>query len=138
MNKNFKNFLHRGFMFSGLGPIVLAVVYLILSYTISDFSLSGKEVFTAIVSIYVLAFLQAGATVFNQIESWGIAKSLLCHFSVLYVAYIVCYLLNTWIPFDPKIIAIFTLIFITVYLLVWCTVYFSVKSIEKKLNKKLH
>ncbi len=36
--------------------------------------LSGEEVLLGVISTYVLAFVQAGASVFNQIESWPIAK----------------------------------------------------------------
>ena len=86
MKKYFKEFLLRGMMFSGLGPIVLAVIYLVLSQTVQDFSLSGGEAFAGILSTYLLAFVHAGASVFNQIEHWSTVKSLLCHFSTLYAA----------------------------------------------------
>ena len=84
-----KEFLKRGLLFGGFGPIIAGIVYLILSFTIKDFSLSGLEVFIVIISTYVLAFVQAGASIFNQIEDWPIAKSLLCHLSLIYGAYIV-------------------------------------------------
>ena len=37
---------------------------------LDDFSLGGSEVFLGIVSIYLLAFVHAGASVFNQIEHY--------------------------------------------------------------------
>lgn len=137
MNKYLKEFLHRGLMFSGFGPIILAIIYFILSKSINDFSLSGKEILLGTVSVYLLAFLQAGATVFNQIEHWPITKSLLCHFSTLYVAYVLCYVLNSWIPFIPQMLIIFTVVFILIYFIIWITVYLSVKAFSKKVNKKL-
>jgi hypothetical protein len=71
MNKGyFKAFLHRGLIFGGFGPIIVGIVFFVLSLTLEDFSLSGQEVFFAIISTYLLAFLQAGASIFNQIESW--------------------------------------------------------------------
>lgn len=124
-------------MFGGFGPIVAGVVYLILSKTLDNFMLGGTEVFTAIVSTYLLAFVQAGASVFNQIEKWPIAKSLFCHFATLYAAYSLCYLVNSWIPFDWRIIGIFTAIFAVIYFVVWITVYLSVKAASKKMNMKL-
>ncbi len=130
-------FLHRGLMFGGFGPIILGIIYFILSLTITDFSLSGAEVLVAIVSIYLLAFIHAGASVFNQIEEWALAKSLLCHFATLYVAYVGCYLLNAWIPFEPMVIVIFTAIFIAVYVVVWLTVFFVIKATSKKMNRAL-
>ena len=137
MNKYVKEFFHRGLMFGGFGPIILGVIYWIIHAKGEELNLSGFEVFLGIVSIYLLAFVQAGATVFNQIEHWPITKSLLCHFLTLFVAYSLCYLGNTWIPFEPSVIAIFFAIFVAVYFVVWITVYFSVKAASKKFNKKI-
>ena len=137
MNKYFKSFIHRGLIFAGFGPIVAGTVYMTLEKSINNFSLSGSQVFLAIVSTYLLAFLQAGASVFNQIETWSVAKSLLCHFMTLYSAYTLCYLLNNWIPFKSQVLIIFTLIFAVLYFIIWAIVYFSIKTASKKMNKKL-
>jgi hypothetical protein len=99
--------------------------------------LSGLEVMIGIISTYLLAFVHAGASIFNQIEHWPISKSLLCHLSTLYVAYSLCYVINTWIPFEPKVLLIFTIVFLTIYLVVWGIVYLSVKTISKNCNAKL-
>lgn len=69
MNSYAKEFLHRGLVFGGFGPIVVGIVYAILQGTVTAFTLSGAEVCLAIISTYLLAFMQAGATVFNQIET---------------------------------------------------------------------
>lgn len=124
-------------MFGGFGPIILGIIYFILSKTLNDFSLGGGEALLAIVSTYLIAFVQAGASVFNQIESWPLTKSLLCHFASIYFAYVVCYIVNTWIPFEWGVIAIFTAIFAAVYIVIWTVVYFSVKATSKKLNTEL-
>ena len=137
MNKYVKEFFHRGLMFSGFGPIILGIVYFILSKTINNFTLSGGEVLSGIISTYLLAFVKAGATVFNQIENWGISKSLLCHLLTLYVAYSLCYVANTWIPFEPKVLLLFTVIFMAFYFIVWGIVYSIVKTTSKNLNAKL-
>lgn len=137
MNKYLKSFLHRGLIFGGFGPIILGIIYAVIQSTQKDFSLSGPEVLTAIISIYLLAFVQAGASVFNQIESFSLPKSVLCHFSVLYVAYVICYLVNNWIPFNHEVIAIFTVIFLAVYFIVWITVVSILKVTTKRLNEKL-
>ena len=137
MNKYLKSFLIRGFAFSGLGPIVLGIVYAVLSNTLTNFSLSGEQVCLGILSTYILVFLQAGATIFNQIDEWPVAKSLLCHFLTIYIAYLLCYLINTWIPFEPMILLIFTVIFVVLYFVIWLIVYISIKSISKKINSKL-
>lgn len=138
MNIYVKSFLHRGLVFGGFGPIVVGVVYAVLQNTLADFSLTGPQVCMAVISTYILAFLQAGATVFNQVEHWSVAKSLLCHFATLYASYTSCYLLNSWIPFKPQILLIFTAIFVLIYFFIWITVYLCVRANAKKLNSRLN
>lgn len=137
MKKYVKEFFRRGLMFGGFGPIIVGIVYLILENTLDEFSLTGFQVCLAIVSTYLLAFVQAGASVFNQIEHWHLAKTLFCHFATIYFAYAVCYAANTWIPFEPTVLLIFTVIFVVAYLVIWSTVYICVKATSKKLNSKL-
>ena len=136
MNKYVKEFLHRGLIFGGFGPIVLGIVFAILQLTVKDFSVSGVSVLVAILSTYMIAFVQAGASVFNQIEHWSLAKTLFFHFGAIYVVYLFSYVLNTWIPFKLLAVAIFTAIFVVSYFIIWLTVYLIVKSYEKKLNAK--
>ncbi len=137
MNRYVKEFLHRGLIFGGFGPVILAIIYFIISKTVSNFSLSAGEVLVGVISIYLLAFVQAGASVFNQIESWSLPKSLFYHFFTLFAAYSLCYIVNSWIPFKPVVLAIFALIFAVSYFIIWFTVYFIVKATGKKLNARL-
>ncbi len=137
MNKYVKEFLHRGLMFSGFGPIIFGIIIFIVSKTTDSFILEAGEVLIGIVSTYLLAFVHAGTSVFNQIEHWGIGKSLLCHLSTLYVAYSICYVINTWIPFEPKMFLLFTVIFMVIYFVVWGIVYFTIKATSKNFNAKL-
>ena len=138
MNKYVKEFFHRGLIFGGFGPIILGIVFAILEGTVDGFTLGGGEVLVAVISTYVIAFVQAGASVFNQIEHWPITKSTLCHFSSLFLVYSIGYIINAWIPFEPVVLLIFCLVFIAVYLTVWLTVYLSTKAYTKKLNEKIH
>ena len=137
MKKYAVEFLKRGLMFSGFGPVIAGVVFLILDFTVTGFSLSGGEVLIAIVSTYLLAFIQAGASIFNQIEEWPLTKSLLFHMGSIYLAYVLCYLANFWIPFDAVVILIFTAVFAVTYLVIWLSVYFAVKATGNKLNQSL-
>lgn len=130
-------FFHRGLVFGGFGPIILGTIYLILHLTLEDFTLSGTEVCLGILSTYLLAFVHAGASIFNQLEHWPLAKSTLCHFGMLYIAYVLCYLLNSWLTFEPAVLGIFTAVFVGVYLAVWLTVVICIKALEKKLNRNL-
>ena len=131
------DFFFRGLLFGGFGPIIAGIIYLILHFTLEDLTLTGLQVFTVIVSTYLLAFVHAGASVFNQIESWPLAKSTLCHFGVLYVAYILCYVINSWIPFEPLVLGIFTAIFAVGYAVIWLAVYVSIRVTVKRLNRSL-
>ena len=132
-----RDFFFRGLLFGGFGPIIAGIVFLVLHFTLKDLTLTGLQVFTAIVSTYLLAFVHAGASVFNQIESWSLAKSTLCHFGLLYIAYVLCYVINSWIPFEPLVLGIFTAIFAVGYAVIWLAVYVSIRVTVKRLNRSL-
>jgi len=123
-------------MFGGFGPIVLGIIYAIIEPT-GAFSLNGSQILMGIVSTYFLAFVQAGASVLNQIEHWPITKSLLCHFSLLFAVYSLCYIANSWIPFKIEVIGIFALIFVVIFFAVWGIVYLCVRKSAKKFNSSL-
>lgn len=137
MERPVKEFFHRGLIFGGFGPIVMALIYFILSFSEKKMILSCKEVFIVIISTYILAFVHAGSSVFNQIEEWPIMKSILYHFSALYIAYTLCYLINSWLPFDFKVVLIYTFSFVVLYFVIWLAVLISLKIAGKKLNRKL-
>ncbi len=137
MNKYLKSYLQRGITFGGFGPIVMAIVLLIIELSGVNITMNAFDVFIAVISTYVLAFVQAGASVFNQIEHWSIPKSIFFHFLSIYLAYSGCYLINSWIPFDINVILIFTAIFVVSYLIIWVTVYCITRNLGKKLTQKL-
>lgn len=137
MNKHLKDFFHRGLMFGGFGPIIMGIIYAVIQRTESGFSLSGDEVLLAIVSTYIIAFVQAGASVLNQIETRSPILMTGAHLSLLYITYVGAYLVNSWIPFKPEALGIFTAVFVIGYAVIWLTVYISVKGVSRKLNGKL-
>ena len=137
MNKYVREFLHRGLMFAGFGPIVFGIVILCISYS-ETVAFTGKEVLMGIILTYAIAFIQAGATVFNQIEHWSVPKSVFCHFGLLYVVYSLAYVANSWIPFKAEVLGVFTVIFVVGFFLIWGIVYFAVRSTGKKFNDKLN
>ena len=138
MSQHVKNYLQRGIAFGGFGPIVTGLVLAIMQWSGVDVQLSGSDVLVAVVSTYVLAFVQAGSSVFNQVENWPLAKSMGIHFLSVYVVYVACYLLNRWLPFAWEMIVAFTLIFVVVYLAIWLTVYLIVRKTSQKLNQSIH
>ena len=137
MNKHVKTYLQRGIVFGGFGPIIMGIIFGIIEGCGEVVVLSGTEVLIAIVSTYILAFVQAGSSVFNQMETWPIAKSLGLHFLSLYVVYVGCYLVNRWLPFVWELVAAFTVIFALVYFAIWAIVYFIVRKTSKNLNKNI-
>ena len=137
MNKHVKSYLQRGIAFGGFGPIIMGIIFVIIEGCGEVVLLSGTEVLIAILSTYILAFVQAGSSVFNQMETWPIAKSLGLHFLSLYIVYVGCYLVNRWLPFVWELVAAFTVIFVLVYFAIWAIVYFIVRKTSKNLNKNI-
>jgi hypothetical protein len=136
MKKYITSFLHRGLIVGGFGPIVAGIVFLIISL-FEQISLTGAEVFNVILSTYLLAFVHAGASVFNQIKEWTLLKTITIHSITLYFVYIFCYLVNSWIEFSWLGILFFTLIFALTYLVVWSIVYIVIKQTTNAMNKKI-
>ncbi len=124
-------------MFGGFGPLIMGIIYAVIQHGDKDFSLSGSEVLTAVTTTYLIAFIQAGASVLNRIETRRPMLMTGLHLLILYVAYVGAYLLNRWIPFSPYALGIFTAVFIIGYFAVWIIVYICVKAASKSLNKKL-
>ena len=137
-NNYVKQFFIRGVAFAGLGPIIAGFVYWMIDRNLPDFTLTGWQVFLAVVTTYFLAFVQAGSSVYEQIESWSPAKSALIHLGCIYAAYILTYLVNSWIPFKWEVILIFTAIFVLTFALIWIIVFFITKGTARKLNGKLN
>lgn len=136
MSKYLKIFLLRGLIFGGFGSITVGVIYYIISL-MHNISYSGSEVLMAILSGYFIAFIHAGASVFNHIEEWSPAKALLLHLSTLYITYSFFYIINSWIAFNPTVLLIFTLIFVVSYFIIWLIVYLSIKAAAKRLDRSI-
>lgn len=136
MNKLLKNFILRGLIFGGFGPIVFGIIILIISMT-EKYTFSGASVFIGILSTYILAFIHAGCSVFNEIERWSLVKSIGFHFVTIYVAYTLCYLINKWIEFKLKVLLIYTVVFIVSYFIIWIIVYLIIRKQTKRMNERL-
>ena len=137
MNKIVRDFLHRGIAACGLGPIVLAVLYLILQRNGVVESLTVNAVCVGIFSLSALAFIAGGMNVIYKIERLPLMGAISIHGGVLYVSYLVTYLVNDWLELGTAPILVFTGIFIVGYLLIWAVIYSIVKRNTDKLNKSL-
>ena len=137
MKKFVLEFLRRGLIASGIGPIVLAIVYLILQKTNAVETLSVNQVCIGIFSITALAFIAGGMNAIYQIERLPLMVAILIHGGVLYVGYLGTYLLNDWLDFGVIPIVVFTAIFVVGYIVIWAIIYSIIKRNTAKLNKML-
>ena len=112
MKKFVLEFLRRGFVAAGIGPIVLAIVYMILQQTAAVETLSVNQVCIGIFSITALAFIAGGMNAIYQIERLPLMVAILIHGGILYISYLVTYLLNDWLDFGVMPIVVFTAIFV--------------------------
>ena len=137
MKKHISEFLRRGAIAAGIGPIVLAVLYLIMHSTAGLDSLTVKEVCTGIFSITALAFVAGGLNAIYQIERLPLMLAVFIHGSVLYVGYLITYLLNSWLRWDKISVLVFTCIFVVGYLAIWAVIYSVIKKNTDKINEML-
>ena len=137
MKKFVLEFLRRGLIASGIGPIVLAIVYLILQQTAAVETLSVNQVCIGIFSITALAFIAGGMNAIYQIERLPLMVAILIHGGILYISYLVTYLLNDWLDFGALPIIVFSAVFVVGYIVIWAIIYSIIKRKTAKLNKML-
>lgn len=138
MKKFIKDFLIRGLVAAGGGPLVLAIIYGILGATGAVTQLTPSEVCKGILSVILLAFVVGGMNAIYQVERLPLISAIMIHGAGLYVAYILIYLLNDWIAMQPAPILVFSGIFIVGYALIWLIIYMVNKSKIRKINDMLH
>lgn len=137
MKKIIHQFFRRGLTSCGLGPVVLAVLYLILENQGVVHTLTASQVCIGIFSLTALAFVAGGINVIYQLERLPLMFGILIHGCVLYAAYLGTYLLNDWLEAGIIPFLVFTGVFIVGYLLIWIVIYSIVKRNTDKLNKIL-
>ena len=137
MKQNILEFLRRGLIGCGFGPVVLAVIYLILQNQGVMQTVTINQVCTGILSLAALAFIAGGSGIVYQIEQLPLMTAVLIHGGVLYISYLAVYLINGWLKLGSSPIMVFTIIFVLVYLAIWAVIYFTTKTKTKKLNEKL-
>ena len=137
MKKNILEFFRRGFVACGFGPIVLAVLYLILQHKAEIEVLTVNQVCLGIFSLSALAFIAGGMNVIYQIERLPLMVAILIHGGVLYISYLVTYLLNDWLEWGAIPILVFSGIFIFGYLMIWAIIYCIIRKRTERLNEIL-
>lgn len=127
-------FLRRGVFACGFGPIVLAIVYLILQKTSDLRILTVNEVAIGIFSLFMLTFIAGGMNAIYQIERLPLMAAILIHGTVLYISYLITYLINDWLDLGIIPIIVFSVIFVVGYILIWSIIYSIIRKNTAKIN----
>ena len=128
-------FLKRGLMAAGGGPVVLAIVYGCLGASGTVEFLTPAEVCLGVLSVTLMAFIIGGVGVIYTVESLPLPMAILIHAGVLYLDYLLVYLFNSWLPRNA--VGAFTAIFAAGYALVWLVIYLCIRAKTKKLNERI-
>ena len=137
MKRFLSDFVRRGMMAWGFGPLVLAVLYWILHTQGVVDTLTVEQVCIGILSVTILAFLAGGLNALYQIEKLPLMVAMLIHGGVLYAAYLVTYLVNGWLEDGMMSLLVFTCIFAVGYLLIWAVIYCIIRRNTDSLNEML-
>ena len=137
MKKFVLEFLRRGLIACGIGPIVLAVVYLILQRSSNVQLLTVSEVCTGIFSLTALAFIAGGFNALYQLERLPLMPAILIHGGVLYVSYLGTFLVNGWLDTGATPVLVFSVIFVIGYLVIWAIIYAIIKKRTARINEML-
>ena len=137
MKKHIREFMRRGFVACGIGPLVLAVLYWILQKTAGVETLTVNQVCLGILSLSVLAFVAGGLNFVYQIERLPLMGAIFIHGAVLYASYLVTYLVNGWLEQGVTPILVFSAIFILGFLAIWAVIYAIMRSRTRRINEML-
>ena len=137
MKKYVLEFFRRGLVACGFGPLVLAVLYLVLQRHAALEILTVDQVCIGIFSLTALAFIAGGMNAIYQMERLPLMVAILIHGGVLYISYLATYLLNGWLEWGVTPILVFSGIFVLGYYIIWAAIYSIIKRNTAKLNKLL-
>ena len=130
-------FVRRGTIAMGIGPIVLAIIYIILHQTAVIDTLTVSQICIGILSLSALAFVAGGMNAIYQIERVPLMAAILIHGGALYIGYLATYLINDWLDFGALPIIVFTAIFIVGYIIIWAIIYSIIRRKTARLNDML-
>ena len=137
MKKFVSEFFRRGLTACGFGPLVLAIVYMILQQTANVHTLTVNQVCIGVFSVTLLSFVAGGMNSVYQIEQLPLMFAILIHGIVLYLSYLATYIVNNWIEWALIPISAFSGVFVAGYLIIWAIIYTVTRRNTKQLNKIL-
>ena len=130
-------FLRRGAIASGIGPIILAIIYIILQQAANVDTLTVNQVCIGIISLTALAFIAGGLNALYQLERLPLLVAILIHGGVLYVGYLATYLVNDWLDLGVIPIVVFSAIFVVGYIVIWAIIYSIIRKNTARINEML-
>lgn len=137
MKKYALDFMRRGLIALGFGPLVLAVIYFILNKFAGLETLSVDRVCTGIISISLLSFIAGAMNFVYHIERLPLMVAILIHGAALYLSYLLTYLVNGWLEQNIVAFLVFTSIFVFGFILIWLIIYVIIRNNTEKINKIL-
>ena len=137
MKKFILEFLRNGLLACGGGPVVWAIIYLILHATGVAVTVSAQKVAIELLTITLLAFVAGGIGVVYRIERMPLVLAILLHGAVLYTAYLSIYLINGWLENAITPFIVFTACFFGGYAIVWAIIYLVSRRSTDRLNARL-
>ena len=137
MKKIISDFIVRGLIASGFGPLTLAVIYWCIKATDGLQAVSVDEMCLGIVTVSALAFTVGAAGGIFRIERLPLGGAILIHGAVLYAGYLAVYLVNGWLLRGRKDVFFFSLIFFSLYAVIWVLIYLVTRFKTARLNALL-
>ncbi|MBQ2988515.1 MAG: DUF3021 domain-containing protein [Clostridia bacterium] len=137
MKRYVKDFILKGLIACGFGPIIWAIVYFFLEKNGVAEVLTVNKAITEIITAEILAFVAGGVNIVYQIERLPLMAAISVHGVVLYLDYVMIYLLNGWLHSGIMPLLIFTVCFFAGYAVIWTGIYFGIKRNADRMNRKL-
>ena len=137
MKKFILRFIQNGILSCGFGPIVLAIIFLILYENGTVSEIGVPEMVRGILTSALLAFIAGGLNAIYHVEEIPLMWAILIHGAGLYLDYIIIYLSNGWLKKEPAAYLIFTACFIVGYAVIWTVIYFVTRRKTDGLNRQL-
>lgn len=137
MKKFICDFVHRGLIACGFGPIILAMVYMFIQADGTIPTLPVNEVVLGILTSALLAFIAGGINAIYKIERLPLILAIFIHGTILYMDYVVIYLVNDWMKAEFVPLIVFTICFFAGFAIIWAMIYLHIKKSADRLNQKL-
>ena len=138
MKKHILDFIRRGAAACGLGPLVLAVLYIVLEQNGTLEILTVRQVCVGIFSLSALAFIAGGMNAIYQIEQLPLLVAISIHGAVLYLSYLATYLINGWLEWGSAPVLVFTGIFVVGFIGIWVVICSIIRKNTNKVNQMLN